>query len=220
MGISGSRYPTGKAIPEMEKFDQSVREQLQKMREEKVPEKGDTSGYLRMEAVMVNWSDAVRHYRSAHAKNPKDDKPGRNEETTLVYLKRLAELLDEEKKQTEQEMMRQQQQDAPLEGQGEGDEPKEGDSSGEGEKGEKGDDEKQPDSKKLGDKEKGDKENSEKDGDQPKDPTDGDSEDGDNTNPSETPQDLARRKLKENSDVEKGSPLSGRREFKTPDKDW
>jgi Ca-activated chloride channel family protein len=220
MGISGSRYPTGKAIPEMERFDQMVREQLQKMREEKIPEKGDTSGYLRMEAVMVNWSDAVRHYRTAHVKNPKDNKPSRNEETTMAYLKRLAELLDEEKKQTEQEMMRQQQQDAPLEGQGEGDEPKEGDSSGEGEKGEKGDDKKQPDSKKLGDKEKGDKENSEKDGDQPKDPTDGDSEDGDNTNPSETPQDLARRKLKENSDVEKGSPLSGRREFKTPDKDW
>lgn len=220
MGISGSRYPRGKAIPEMERFDQMVREQLQKMREEKVPEKGDTSGYLRMDAVMVNWSDAVRHYRSAHVKNPNDNKPSRNEETTMTYLKRFAELLDEEKKQIEQEMMRQQQQGAPLEGQGEGDKPKEGDGSGEGEKGEKGDNEKQPDSKKPDDKEKGDKQNDEKNGDQPEDPTDGDSEDGDNTQPGETPQDLARRKLKENSDVEKGSPLSGRREFKTPDKDW
>jgi hypothetical protein len=221
MGISGSRYPTGKAIPEMERFDQIVREQLQKMREEKVPEKGDTSGYLRMEAVMVNWSDAVRHYRTALVKNSKDNNPGRNKETTLVYLRRLAELLDEEKKQTEQEMMRQQQQqDAPFEGEGEGDKPKEGDSSGEGDKGEKGDDEKQPDSKKPDDKEKGENEKGEKDGDQPNDPTDDDSEDGDSANPGETPEDLARRKLKENSDVEKGSPFSGRREFKTPDKDW
>lgn len=221
MGISGSRYPTGKAIPEMERFDQMVREQLQKMREEKVPEKGDTSGYLRMEAVMVNWSDAVRHYRAALVKNSKDNNSGRNKETTLVYLRRLAELLDEEKKQTEQEMMRQQQQqDAPFEGEGEGDKPKEGDSSGEGDKGEKGDDEKQPDSKKPDDKEKGENEKGEKDGDQPNDPTDDDSEDGDSANPGETPEDLARRKLKENSDVEKGSPFSGRREFKTPDKDW
>jgi hypothetical protein len=174
-----------------------------------------------MEAVMVNWSDAVRHYRTALVKNSKDNNPGRNKDTTLVYLRRLAELLDEEKKQTEQEMMRQQQQqDAPFEGEGEGDKPKEGDSSGEGDKGEKGDDEKQPDSKKPDDKEKGENEKGEKDGDQPNDPTDDDSEDGDSANPGETPEDLARRKLKENSDVEKGSPFSGRREFKTPDKDW
>ncbi len=222
IGISGSRYPSGKAAPDMEKFDELVREQLQKMGQENVPETGNTNGFVRLEAVMVNWSDSVRHYRSALIKNPKDNKPRKNEEMTMAYLKRLAELLDEEKKQTEQEMMQQkQQQGEPQEGQGEGDpnqKPKEGNDNGEEQPGEKGDDEKSPDSKKEGDQNKG--ENDGKNGDKPKDNNDGDDSDDKNANPNETPEDKARRLLKENSDIEKGPLTPGRRGIRIPRKDW
>lgn len=224
-GISGSRYPVGKAIPDMEKFDALVREQLEKMRQDKVPEKGETNGYVRMEAIMVNWSDAIRHYRSALIKNPKDIKPARNEEMTKVYLKRLAELLDEEKNETQQ-MMQQQQ-----EGEGEGDskdKPKEGDGSGDPEKSENGDkgdspDPKNPDDKDKGDKDKNkdkDKDNGGEDGEKPDELKDGEDTDDKNADPNETPEDTARRKLKENSDIEKGPLSPGRREFRAPEKDW
>ncbi len=225
IGISGSRYPSGKAAPDMEKFDELVREQLQKMGQENVPEAGNTNGFIRMEAVMVNWSDAVRHYRSALIKNPKDNKPRQNEEMTMAYLKRLAELLEEEKKQTEQEMMQQQQQQGgepqEAEGDGEGnpkDKPKDGKDTGEDEPGEKGDNEKSPDSKKEGDQENGESDG--KNGDQPKDQKDGDDSDDKNANPNETPEDKARRLLKENSDIEKGPLTPGRRGIRIPRKDW
>ena len=220
MGISGNRYPTGKAVPNMEKFDELVREQLQKMGEGSVPETGETNGYIRIEAVMVNWSDAVRHYRSAIAKNPKDDKPLRNEEMTMAYLKRLAELLEEEKQQTAEEMQ-QQQQAQPQEGEGEGKEkgdPKEGEGSGENEKGQKGKQDKPPDSKNPDGKEKN--EGKGDNGDKPEEAAKGEKPDDDGKNPNESPEDEARRKLKENSDIEKGPLTSGRRGFRIPKKDW
>ncbi len=229
MGVSGSRYPTGNAAPDMEKFDELVREQMQKMGEGSVPEIGETNGYIRFEAIMLNWSDAVRHYRSASAKNPKDDKPLHNEEVTMAYLKRLAELLDEEKKQTAEEMMQQQQGDGesdpngePKEGDGESDpkgEPKEGDGSGEDEPGDKGDNEKSPDSNKA----KDGKEPKDGDGEEKNEPKESEKEeqsDDTGTNPNESPEDEARRKLKENSDIQKGPLSPGRRGFRIPKKDW
>lgn len=226
IGLSGSQYPTGKAIPDMEKFDELVRDQLQKMGEENVPEKGDTNGFVRMEAIMVNWSDAVRHYRSATIKNPKDHKPRNNEEMTMAYLKRLAELLDEEKQQTEQEMQQQQeqQQGEPQSGDGGGDqkeEPKEGKGGGEEkEEGKKEEDGKSPDSKKPGGDEKGKDGKGGKDGEKPKESKDGKKPDEKGANPNETPEDTARRLLKENSDIEKGPLTPGRRGFRIPRKDW
>jgi Ca-activated chloride channel family protein len=217
LGVSGSPYPSGKAIPDMEQFDKLVRDQLQKMSEEKIPEIGETNGFSRIEAIMVNWSDAVRHYRSALIKNPKDDKPRQNEEMTMAYLRRLAELLEEEKKQTEEEIMQQQmQQEAPPEGEGDGeksDKPKDGDGSEEPNGGEKGDESKEP-----GDKEKGEDEGDK--GDKPDDTKEGDKSDDENANPNESPEDRARRLLKENSDIEKGPLSPGRRGFRTPQKDW
>ena len=221
IGVSGSRYSKGNAVSDIEKFDELVREQLQKMGEGTVPEIGETNGYIRFEAIMLNWSDAVRHYRSATAKNPKDDKPLRNEDMTMVYLKRLAELLDEEKKQTAEEMAQQQQQ----QGDGEPDpngEPKEGDGSGEekpGDKGGEGDKEKSPDSKKGKDG-KEPKEGKGEEGDKPEENDKAENSDDSGKNPNESPEDEARRKLKENSDVEKGPLSPGRRGFRLPKKDW
>jgi Ca-activated chloride channel family protein len=224
IGVSGSRYPKGNAVPDMEKFDELVREQLQKMGEGTVPVIGETNGYIRFEAIMLNWSDAVRHYRSATAKNPKDDKPLRNEDMTMAYLKRLAELLDEEKKQTAEEMAQQQQQQQ-QQGDGEPDpngEPKEGDGSGEkkpGDKGGAGDKEKSPDSKEGKDG-KEPKEGKGEEGDKPEENDKAENSDDSGKNPNESPEDEARRKLKENSDVEKGPLSPGRRGFRLPKKDW
>jgi len=218
MGLSGSRYPKGKAIPDMEQFDALVLEQLEKMGEGKIPETGETNGFARIDAIIVNWSDAIRHYRSAALKNPKDQAPGRNGEITLVYLKRLAELLDQEKQKTEQQMMQQQQQGEgePREGEGE---PKEGDGSGEPQEGDQGKGQDPSDQKEPGDK--GDDEKEGK-GNQPGEPEDGDGEEGEKMelNPNESPEDRARRLLKENSDIEKGPLSPGRRGFRNPLKDW
>ncbi|MFN4943500.1 MAG: vWA domain-containing protein [Akkermansiaceae bacterium] len=215
LGISGSRYPKGKAVPDMEKFDELVREQLQKMSEEKVPEKGDTNGFIRLEAVIVNWTDAVRHYRSALEKNPKDEKPLKNSEMTMAYLKRLAELLEEEKQQTAEEMMQQQQQQGegePKDGEGEPKDKKEG---SEGEPGEEGEGEKPEGKEKSEDKgDKGEK------GDKPEEGEEGDKPEESDADPNESPEEEARRKLKENSDIEKGPLSSGRRQHRIPKKDW
>lgn len=238
MGLSGSRYPKGDAIPDMEKFDELVRDQLQKMSEDTVPDKGDTNGFVRLEAIMVNWSDAVRHYRSATVRNPKDDEPRNNEEMTMAYLRRLAELLDEEQQQTQQEMMQQQQQqqqkqqDAPLEGEGQSEESEkkeEGDDKSESDPKENGEEE-SPDSKSPGEKDqqegenkdngKGDPEEGDEEGEKPDENKDNEEPKETDANPGETPEDKARRLLKENSDIEKGPLTPGRRGFRIPRKDW
>lgn len=224
MGISGSRYPKGSAVPDMEKFDELVREQLQKMSEDKVPDEGDTNGFIRIEAVIVNWSDAVRHYRSAVVKNPKDDKPLKNVAMTMAYLNRLAELLEEEKQQTAEEMQQQQQQQQ-QQGDGEGDpndKPKEGEGGESGEEGEpsdKGDENKDPNSKGPDGKEKPN-DKGEKPKEKPEDGKNGEKPEDKGANPNETPEEEARRKLKENADIEKGPMSPGRRGFRIPEKDW
>lgn len=219
MGLSGSRYPTGEALPNMDKFDELVREQLAKMGDAEVPESGETNEFIRIDSIILNWADAVRHYTSATVKNPGDEGPQRNGDLTMAYLNRLAELLQEEKDQTEQEMA-QQGQGQPQQGQdGEGDgEPQEGEGEGgpEDDKGKGGEQEDEDGSGADGEKEQEDG----KGGDEP-DPNeseDGESEGG--QNPNESPEDAARRLLKENSDLEKGPLTPGRREFRNPEKDW
>jgi len=213
MGLSGSRYPVGEEVPDMEKFDELVREQLKRMEESELPESGETNEFIRIDSIILNWADAIRHYRSALEKNPADETPRRNEELAMGYLVRLKELLEEEKQQTEQEIAQMEQaqpqpgegppqEGDPSEGQGEG-EPQEDGKSGEGENpGDKGED---------GDREpeKGDK------GEEP-DESDSKGE----ADPNETPEERARRILSENADLQKGPLTPGRREFRNPDKDW
>lgn len=217
MGLSGSRYPSDEEVPDMERFDALVREQLRRMGEDEVPETGETHGFIRIDSIILNWSDAIRHYRSATTKNPKDEGPRQNSELTMNYLKRLAELLEEEKQNAQQEMMQQQQQQQQQQGQGEG-EPEEGDGE-EGEPQEKGKGDESSEPKDSG----GDQEDQESDqGDRPEDQKGDENESGEDEgeNPNETPEERARRLLKENSDLEKGPLTSGRREFRNPEKDW
>lgn len=217
IGLSGSRYPKGERTPDMETFDTLVRDQLEKMKQADSPESGDKHGFVRMQAIIINWSDAVRHYRTALEKNPKDHSAVGNANLTMMYLKRLAELLDEDKKQNEEEMMQQMldQQNAPLEGEGDSDDPSK---QAEPKKGDEGDpgDEKEPDPKQPGEKEE---ENSE--GQKPKESEKSNETGEDQADPNESPEERAARLLEENSDVEKGPLNPGQtRRFRNPEKDW
>lgn len=217
-GLSGESYPTDPAsIPDLDRFDTVVKEALAKLRETESPEEGETDGFAKMESLVTNWADAVRHYDSALARSPADKAGRTNREMTVTYLKRLEELMKEEKEETEQSMPQPQSGEGqPQEGEGDGEgEPKEGEGDQKGDKkpGDKGDGEKDP---KDGSGGEGDKE---KDGKKDKDKDDKDG-DKDGENPNESPQERATRILKENADLEKGPLTPGRREFRDAEKDW
>lgn len=203
LGLSGSSYPEGENTPDMEMFETMVRDQLAKMAEADVPESGETNEFIRIDAIIVNWADAVRHYDSALEKNPGNLGPERNRKLALNYLIKLKEILEEEKEQAEANM--------PQEGEGEGQlQPGEGEGGEEeAEAGEEGDED-------QGDGGGGDEEEENGSGGE------GDEEQEDQgDNPNESAEDRARRILGENADVEKG-PLTpgGIRRFNPTEKDW
>jgi Ca-activated chloride channel family protein len=219
MGLSGSRYPAGEEAPDMAKFDELVRAQLKRLEESELPESGETNEFIRLDSIILNWADAIRHYRSAQVKDPAVEGARRNETLATDYLVRLKELLEEEKEQTEQEIAQMEQAQPqpgdgpPQEGEGEGEgEPQEG--QGEGEPQEEGGG---GEGDETGDQGKGG-ENEPQEGDEGQEPDDNDSE-GD-VDPNETPEERARRILSENADLQKGPLTPGRREFRDPDKDW
>lgn len=218
MGLSGSRYGKYDEVPEMEKFEGLVREQIQRMAEADVPENGDSNEFVRLESILLNWTDAVRHYQSATAKNPDDQAARSNSVLTMKYLRRMQEILQEEKDEVEQQMQ-QPGEGQPQQGDGQG-EPQEEDGTGEPKEkqGEgSGDEKKDEDGK--GDQEE--KDNKDGPGEKNKDQKEQDQKDGKNgANPNETPEEHARRILEENSDMQKGPVAPGRREFRAPEKDW
>ncbi len=187
------------------------------MREAEAPEKGESNEYIRLESIILNWTDAVRHYRSATARNPSDTAPSGNEDLTLKYLKRMRELLAEEKEKSEQEL---EQSGGGSGGQGP---PQEGDGEGEPQDGEGGGQDPN-DGQGNGDQQQN--KGSDDDGDEKKGPKGDEKEDKDGKNgkqgedPNESPEERARRILSENADVEKGPLTPGRREFRPPEKDW
>lgn len=216
IGLSGEPYPSDPSlIPDLARFDTLAKEVLAKMRESDASDDSESGGYVRVESIITNWADAVRHFGSAELQPLTNEAAEKNSALAITYLKRLAELLTQEKQDAEQSMP----EAGPGEGQTqEGDgEPQEGD----GKKGKKG-------QKKSGDK--GDEGEEKKDGSGDDDPKNDGGEKGkketkkdgekDGDNPNESPQQRARRILKENSDLEKGPLSPGRREFGTADKDW
>ncbi len=211
MGLSGSRYPADGGTPDMEQFDKLVRDQLQAMSEAEVPDSGETNEFIRLDSIILNWTDAVRHYQSALASNPKVKGAKKNAELTIKYLKRMQELLEEEKERAEQELQQA--------GEGEG-QPQEGEGEGDGQGGKGGGGNGEPqegsgEQQEGDDKGPGDEEEQEK-GDKPED---GGDEDG-GADPNESPEERARRLLEENQDLEKGALSPGRREFRDPEKDY
>jgi len=224
LGLSGTRYPVNGGIPNMGEFDSLVRNQLERMGEADLPDTGETNGFIRLNSIILNWSDAVRHYYSALDNLSDDEGPRRNGELVLRYLNRLSELLDEEKLETQQEIEQMQQQGSgePQKGEGEdGQTPEQGNDDGDGQQGDSnndGEEPPEPGSEGSGDDErKSDGEDGDGDGDE--DGEEG-SDDGEEERPDESPEDRARRLLKENSDLERGPMTRGRRDFSNPEKDW
>jgi Ca-activated chloride channel family protein len=219
-GLSGEAYPTDPAsIPDINRFDTIVKEALAKLSQSDEPEEGDSGDYNRIDALVTNWADAVHHYDSAISHAPSDSVARQNRQLTVTYLKRLEELLQQEKQETEKSMP-QSGQGPPQEGQGDGEDPKEGQDGQKGEKkpGDKGGDKKDP---KEGPGQDGEKKKDPKDG-KDKDDKDKEKKDGNKggENPNESPQDRAKRILKENADLEKGPLSPARREFRDAEKDW
>jgi Ca-activated chloride channel homolog len=213
-GLADEAYPTDSAsLPDMNRFDSLVRERLAKLRESDVPEAGETLNYTRIDAMITNWADAIRHFDSASRSTPVHTAAAQNRELSLAYLRRLQLLLKQEDDDTKQAVP-QPGEGEPQSGDGEADEgePKDG-------KGGKGAKPK-PDSKGKGDREKdgkqGDKPDPEKDGkgDKKGEPPQ------DEKDPNEGPTNRAKRILKENADTEKGPLTPGRREFNEPEQDW
>jgi Ca-activated chloride channel family protein len=213
MGLSGSRYPVGEEVPDMAKFDELVREQLKRMEESELPESGETNEFIRIDSIILNWADAIRHYRSAQVKNPDSETARRNEELAMGYLVRLKELLEEEKDQTEGEIT-QMEQAQPQPGDGPPQEGEPGEGKGDGEPQEDGEG---AEGEEPGDKGKGGDKDPEE-GDKGKEPDENDSKG--EADPNETPEERARRILSENADLQKGPLTPGRREFRNPEKDW
>jgi Ca-activated chloride channel family protein len=209
--LAESAYPQDlKSSPDMAQFDQLVRTRLKKLADAK--EDGEME---KIEVLITNWTDAVRHYDSAISNMPASNAAKNNRQMTITYLKRLRELLEEEKEKTEQNMP------MPQPG-GEGEsQPEEGD----GDPDEKqGGDQQNKDSKSPG--EMGDEKREKKDGSngkkpKPKDDPGKDKDKGEKPeDPNETPEKRARRILKDSADLEKGPLTPGQREFNTPAKDW
>ena len=216
--LANESYPQGSSnVPDLRKFDALVRERLAKLCASADPAGDDTAGIAAMEELITNWTDAVRHYDSARAIDRSSTAAGHNRRTTLIYLKRLAELIQEDKQQSEQALPQPQPgEGAPQQGEGDPKEKKDGD-QGDGNKG----------SKPPADKGKSDdhpKDGPNQDPQKPDDKTGSKKDDKDadqgTTEPGETPEDRARRILKENADLERGPLTPGRREFQVPKQDW
>ena len=209
--LSGYAYPQDpKSSPDMAQFDQLVRTRLKKLAAAK--EGGEVE---KIEALITNWTDAVRHCDSAISKMPANNAATNNRQMTITYLKRLRELLEEEKEKTEQNMPMPQPggegESQPDEGDGDPDEKQDGDQQNK-------------DSKSPGDK--GDEKREKKDGSngkepKPKDDSGKHKNKGENPeDPNETPEKRARRILKDSADLEKGPLTPGQVEFNPPAKDW
>lgn len=219
LGLSGATYPSApEPLPDLNHFDKIVKDQLKKLSETPAPEEGETNGFIKFQALITNWTDAIRHFDSALATASSDKIAKQNRELTMTYLKRLQQLLAEEKKDTQEAMPQ------PQEGKGKPQKGKPGDGDQDDKKGDSPGDQdgdKNPDGKdKNGNKGKdGDKNNPDAKGGKKNNEKKNDSKNGEK-DPNESPQDRARRILKENADLEKGPLTPGRREFRDPAQDW
>jgi hypothetical protein len=213
--LDGKPYPSDASeTPPMEEFDELVRAKLAAMRESN--ESADTMRGMR--SLIVNWTDAVRHFDSA---GPQPDAI-HNREVAMTYLNRLRELLEEERQQTEDSMPQPQPQ--PGEGQPQEGEPQEGEGGEPKDKGKGGQDEPRESGEggeKEGEPREGDQGDEREPGERKGKPEPKDEPSGkEPVDPNESPEERARRILGDNTDLEKGAPIPGRVEYNPPEKDW
>jgi Ca-activated chloride channel family protein len=218
LGLSGKPYAADSSqTPDLATFDALVRERLKAILEADASD-ASSGGLKPVQSVITNWVDAVRHYDTALATNPADKSASNNRAVTITYLKRLQELLEEHRQQTEQATPQPGEGDPQPKKPGEGDseedqEPQEGDGtkpSPEKDNSDHGDSDQEPKEDSEGGKQQPDKSK------KAKEPKEGEKD----RDPNETPEERARRILKENADLEKGPLTPGRREFRAPEKDW
>jgi Ca-activated chloride channel homolog len=215
--LSSDRHPANSGAPAMEDFDTMVRERLAKIAE--AEDTGSGSTVKPIERLITDWIDAIRHFDSSLAASPGNAGAGSNRDLTMAYLKRLRELLAEEKQKAAESMPQPQPGDGdsqPGDGDPEQDsDPKKKDGSG------PGGDQKQQESPEGGKDPKPQKDPSKQgESGEKKEPDDkGDGKKSGN-DPNETPEQQAKRILKDNADLEKGPLTPGRRMFRNPEKDW
>ena len=224
-GLADTAYPSDPAqVPDLDAFDAIARERIARMLDNPEPDVGETEGFARIRDAIINWSDAVRHYQSALDLDPGDESALANRRTTMAFLERLQDLLEEERAETEQSMPEPspgdgEQQPQPGEGEPGDGEPDEEPGDGEDEEGENGDGDPSSDTDSPGRDGELDDDPQQGEG-EPQEPEPGDAEDAEDFDPDETPEERARRILSENADVETGPLNPGRREFLPPEKDW
>lgn len=218
--------------PGMERFEQAVREKLQKLRggepeqeeqEEEEPQTGseDAFTYDDIRHSILDWTDSVRHFRSVLDMQSDHQGALQNHELTLIYLRKLRELLEDDRKQNEELMSQMQSTPRP----GDGDQKQEGEDDKQNDQNR---DQQQPgENNQPSDQGKPKDAKSETDPDGQPDP-DQNPRERDNTGkeeepelrPGETPEENARRRLRESADSEKGPLTPGRIKFQKPEKDW
>ena len=210
--LDDNPYPdVAEETPTMEDFDEMVRAKLGAIRQSE-----DSADEMRrMQSLVTNWTDAVRHFQSAGSLPA----ARHNREVTMAYLKRLMELIEEDRQQTEDSLPQEQPQSGQGEQpegepqEGEGGEPREQEGSGE-------DQPRESESEGEGDEPRESGEEP-RESDEPRDGKSDEEEQGkEPVDPNETPEERARRILGENADLEKGPPVPGRHEFSPPEKDW
>ncbi len=201
---------------QMERFDGMVRQALAEWLQGEVPEQGETEGFIRFGNTLTDWVDAVKHFDSALRYDPALADAKHNRALTVKHLKRLREILEE----VEQNAQQIQPMPQPGEGEGEGRQPEgeggdqEGEGGGEQEGKGKGRDGEEDDGEGGDEKEEG------KNGDDPGEEEEPGDKAGRGPKPGETPEEAARRILRENADFEKGILGPGRIEYGNPEKDW
>jgi Ca-activated chloride channel family protein len=216
LGLSGQEKDEEETAKDpLAAFDGMVREALSEWMQGEAPEDGDSAGFNRFDGVLSDWIDGVKHFDSALRYDPSLANAGHNRQLTVKHLKRLREILEE----VEENAQQLQPQPGEGEGEGQGDQPQpegqgEGDEEGEG----KGKGEEKGEGENEGEEESDKGEG----GERPEDKQPGeDGKDGEKEpKPGESPEEAARRILRENADFEKGALSPGRLEYRQPEKDW
>jgi Ca-activated chloride channel family protein len=218
--LANESYPKGPKTPTLEEFDSFVgalfQEALKRADADDGADEAQRDPYAILSSAATDWADAVRHYDSAITMDADAEVAHHNRKMVITYLKRLQELLQQEKQQSINAMAMGTPQ-AGAGGDDEGDE--EGDEEGDGNTGKR---------KKKG--KGGEQKDRNGPGERP-DPQEPDEPGG--ARPGESKEDRARRLLQENADRETGPPpqagdpsarggprTSGRAEQTDPDKDW
>jgi len=193
-------------------FDEMLQSRIKEwMEEEDSDPKEQSAGFRKMQTILLNWADAVRHSSSALELRPDNEDAKQNGIVARKYLEKLRQKMEGQQQEMQAQMQGQGEEEGPEPGQGQGD----GDEDGEGEG-------KEP-------KDGKNKNDGDNDGDGNKNPNgktpEGEKPDPNNTHgkdqkPGETKEQKALRKLNENADLQRGIVAPGRHEYRRPAKDW